>query len=136
MPEMDAPLQDSATIEPDDVIAETPARPPKSTDEAKINPSSQQATLLALRSQADVSDSESEDEISLNKDNENWASLMLQLDNLRIAAGQTKKARKGKTNGIILETPEMRALQEKVKKVEKEYMFSRKDAGSSLIGDD
>lgn len=55
---------------------------------------------------------------------------MLSLDNLRIAAGAgTKGKGKKKGTGVVLETPEMRDLMSKMKVVEKEYMFSRKDAG-------
>jgi ATP-dependent RNA helicase DHX29 len=61
---------------------------------------------------------------------------MLELDNLRIAAGggpggKGKGGKKGKGNGVVLETPDMRRVKEKIGKMGKEYMFSRKDAGAS-----
>lgn len=58
---------------------------------------------------------------------------MLELDNLRISAregGGKSKIKKGKANGVVLETPEMRKIKDKIGKVEKEYRFSRKKAGS------
>ena len=59
---------------------------------------------------------------------------MLELDNLRIAAGAAKsKGKKAKSSGVVLETPQMRRVREKINKVEKEYMFSRKDAGEQMI---
>jgi len=75
----------------------------------------------------DASDSEPEEEINLNKDNEKWAALMIQMDDLRIANG--KKGKKGKSTGVVLESPELRRLKDKITLVENEYMFSRKDAG-------
>jgi hypothetical protein len=74
----------------------------------------------------------SSSEPDLQKYNESWANLMLELDNLRIAAGggQGKsKGKKGKSSGVVLETPEMRKLKDQIGKVEKEYMLSRKEAG-------
>lgn len=74
--------------------------------------------------------SESEDEMNLGKTNNDWAALMLQLDDLRIAAGGAKaKGRKMKGPAVVLETPQMRELQGRISKLEKEYMFSKKDAG-------
>lgn len=74
--------------------------------------------------------SESEDELDLDKTNDDWAALMLQLDNLKLAAGGSKaKGKKPKGPAVVLETPEMRALQGQISKLEKEYMFNRKDAG-------
>lgn len=80
------------------------------------------------------SDSQSDSEPDLNKVNDAWAHLMLELDNLRISAGGASRARgkKSKGNGVILETPDMRRLKEVISKLEKEYMFSRKDGGWSI----
>ncbi len=58
---------------------------------------------------------------------------MLDLDNLRISAGGgggKGKGKKGKGTGVVLEMPEMRKLKDRISKAEKEYMFSRKEAGT------
>jgi ATP-dependent RNA helicase DHX29 len=73
----------------------------------------------------------------MQKANTEWAKLALELDALKTAAGGTKaKGKKGKGNGVVLETPEMRKLKEKMGVLEKDYMFSRKDAGEYRIVDD
>ncbi|OCF41878.1 DEAH box polypeptide 36 [Kwoniella heveanensis CBS 569] len=78
---------------------------------------------------ASSSDEDSDVDLDTNKANESWAKLSLELDTLRQEAGVNKgKGKKGKSNGIILETPQVRRLKEKIVKLEKEYMFSRKDA--------
>ncbi|RXK37048.1 hypothetical protein M231_05636 [Tremella mesenterica] len=75
------------------------------------------------------SDSESDGEPNMNLENETWARLMLELDTLRLGAGDGKmKGKKGKGAGVVLETPEMRRIKEKVGKAEREYMFNRKQA--------
>ena len=70
-------------------------------------------------------DSSDSDHLNLNKHNETWVSLMIQMDELRITTGKKKK---GKPS-VVLETPEIRRLKDKISAVEKEYMFSRKGAG-------
>lgn len=75
------------------------------------------------------SDSGAEDEYHIN---EQWAKLQLELDTLRMASGEGKKGKKGKGNQVVLETPEIRRLKDKVSRVEKEYMFTRKNAGAFL----
>jgi ATP-dependent RNA helicase DHX29 len=50
---------------------------------------------------------------------------------LKVAAGTVKGKKKGKANQVVMETPEMVKIKAKIAKVEKEYMFSRKDAGES-----
>nr|XP_019046467.1 DEAH box polypeptide 36 [Kwoniella bestiolae CBS 10118]OCF25397.1 DEAH box polypeptide 36 [Kwoniella bestiolae CBS 10118] len=76
-----------------------------------------------------ASESESDDDFDSNKVNETWARLSLELDTLKSAAGGAKaKGKKGKGSGVILETPEIRQLKDKIGKTEKDYMFSRKDA--------
>lgn len=82
------------------------------------------------------SESESDDEVDLGseKTNRQWADLMLQLDGLRIAGGAVAKGKgKKKGSGVVMETPEMRKVMDMMKKVEKEYLFSRKDAGASDV---
>lgn len=75
------------------------------------------------------SDSEAEDEYHIN---EQWAKLQLELDTLRMASGESKKGKKGKGNQVVIETPEIRRLKDKINRVEKEYMFTRKDASTSV----
>jgi ATP-dependent RNA helicase DHX29 len=76
---------------------------------------------------SDESDSASEPDLTLNT---TWAELMLELDTLKMAAGQGRgKGKKGKSNPIILESSELRRLKDRIGKIEKEYLFSRKDAG-------
>jgi ATP-dependent RNA helicase DHX29 len=121
--EADAPLVDSMP-ELEEAKADVEPSKPKPVD--------QDSPRGPLFQSLDASDSEPEDELNLNKENEKWASLMMQLDNLRITSG--KKSKKGKSNGVVLETPELRRLKDKLATVEKEYMFSRKDAGKSSPG--
>jgi ATP-dependent RNA helicase DHX29 len=66
----------------------------------------------------------------MDKANQTWAKLMLQLDSLR-SRSINKKGGKKKGNNVVLETPEMRRVKGEMSKVEKEYMFSRKEAGAS-----
>ncbi|KIR55599.1 DEAH box polypeptide 36 [Cryptococcus gattii Ru294] len=75
------------------------------------------------------SDSEADDEYHIN---EQWAKLQLELDTLRMASGEGKKGKKGKGNQVVIETPEIRRLKDKISRVEKEYMFTRKDANAIL----
>lgn len=86
---------------------------------------------IAFQSQDDSSGSE--DEPDLNKVNDQWASLMLHMHKLTSDQGG-KGVRKGKAN-VIMETREIRALKQKIAMVEKEYMFSRKDACESGLRD-
>jgi ATP-dependent RNA helicase DHX29 len=77
------------------------------------------------------SGSDAPSEPDTQKTNSEWAMLALQLDDLKLAAGSGKgKAKKGKSNGVVLETPEMRRLKDRITCLEKEYMFSRKEAGT------
>jgi ATP-dependent RNA helicase DHX29 len=66
----------------------------------------------------------------MDKANQTWAKLMLQLDLLR-SRSDNKKGGKKKGNSVVLETPEMRRVKGEMSKLEKEYMFSRKEAGAS-----
>jgi len=74
------------------------------------------------------SDSDSDGEPNMDKANQTWARLMLELDNLR-AGSDSKKGKKKKGPAVVLETPEIRRIKNEISKVEKEYMFSRKEAG-------
>ena len=128
LPELDEPLQDSIAVEPEPEPISSPSAPTEPAP-APATSSVPTASLFSSLAQEDSSDSEHETDLNSNKENEKWALLMLQLDNLRIAAGQSKRGKKGKSNGVLLETSEIRGLKDKIGRLEKEYMFSRKDAG-------
>lgn len=89
----------------------------------------------SLDASADSSEDEAEDDddedLGAKALNKQWAELSLLLDSLKLVSSEKSKGRK-KGTGVILETPEMRGIMEKMRKVEKEYMFNRKDA-SGLI---
>jgi hypothetical protein len=87
-------------------------------------------TPPALLEIMDACDSDSDlSDADLDRINTTWANYMFELDSLRRTAEHAKpRARKGKA-AVIIETPAMRALQAKAVKAEKDYMFSRKDAG-------
>jgi len=101
--------------------------------QSKLPSSVESASLFQSIESSQSSESESDSDPDLEKVNIDWATLMLELDNLRISAregGGKSKIKKGKANGVVLETPEMRKIKDKIGKVEKEYRFSRKKAGS------
>lgn len=124
-------------IEPDVEPIAQPAQSSRPTRTAlQATDASTEARTTAHKSlfqSQDTSDTESdsgtEDEYHIN---EQWAKLQLELDTLRMASGEGKKGKKGKGNQVILETPEIRRLKDKIGKVEKEYMFTRKNAGAFL----
>lgn len=125
----DEPLVDTEVTEAAKAVTDVPE--PSNQDSSPPEATQSKGPLFQSLETAH-SDSDSDGEIDLNKDNAQWASLMLELDNLRIAAsGGTgkSKGKKGKSSGVILETPEMRRLKERIAKIEKDYMFSRKEAG-------
>ncbi|CAK9781148.1 P-loop containing nucleoside triphosphate hydrolase protein [Cutaneotrichosporon oleaginosum] len=74
------------------------------------------------------SSSESEDELNMNKTNETWAQLMLELEAHKAAAGPGKARGKKSKNLVVMETPETVKIKNKINRLEKEYMFSKKDA--------
>ncbi|WVR06931.1 hypothetical protein IAU60_003967 [Kwoniella sp. DSM 27419] len=129
--EVDALLLD---LPPPESPPSAPAEPSKSDAGAKPSsnptPASGPTSLFqSLDSSSPSDDESSDDDFDGRKVNETWAALALELDTLRQAAGAGKgKGKKGKGSGVILETPEMRRLQEKMGKVEKEYMFGKKEA--------
>jgi len=117
---------------PDSTAEPEPPSKRLSTSAADTAFSSQTETGAASLFQSlgdDSSESGDDGDPRLSKENEKWAQLMLELDTMRAAASGAKKGKKGKSNGVVLETPEMRRLKERIAKVEKEYMFSRKEAG-------
>ncbi|EAL23696.1 hypothetical protein CNBA3430 [Cryptococcus deneoformans B-3501A] len=124
-------------IEPDVEPIAQPAQSSRPTRTAlQATDASTEARTTAHKSlfqSQDTSDTESdsgtEDEYHIN---EQWAKLQLELDTLRMASGEGKKGKKGKGNQVILETPEIRRLKDKIGKVEKEYMFTRKNADAIL----
>lgn len=73
--------------------------------------------------------SESEDELNMNKANESWATLMLELETLKATAGAVKGKGKKSKSQVVMETPKMVKLKNKINKLEKEYMFGKRDAG-------
>ena len=81
---------------------------------------------------ADNSDS-SEPDLELNEINRDWAKLMLELDTLMGVTHLGKKKRKGAKAEVVLDTPESHRLRQRIARLEKEYMFSRKDAGELII---
>ncbi|WWD17179.1 hypothetical protein CI109_101617 [Kwoniella shandongensis] len=141
----------SLVAEPQEVLIDVPApeEPEESTTSTKqpilppatdpsITSSTAPGSLFQSLDSAAPSDSDSDEDFDTNKINETWAKLSLELDSLRLAAGGGAvgkgKGKKGKGNGVILETPEMRSLKDRIGKVEKEYLFSRKDADVILRG--
>ncbi|WVQ72381.1 hypothetical protein IAR50_001933 [Cryptococcus sp. DSM 104548] len=122
----EALLPATESVHEEKPIKETP---PVQTAPIVSGPSSSAPTSLF---QAADSDSDSGSDLdSVYSANEQWAQLQLSLDTLRgPAAG--KKGKKGKGTGVVLETPEMKGLKEKIAAIEKEYMFSRKNADSIL----
>jgi hypothetical protein len=77
------------------------------------------------------SESDSGEELNMDKANQTWAKLMLELNMLR-SGPDNKKGKKKKGPAVVLETPEIRRIKSDMAKAEKEYMFSRKEAGMSL----
>lgn len=132
-PPLDAPLLDVAAEEAPPTISPPPASEPTIIPVQDSTSVEAAVTTSLFQSQGGSEsdpDSDSEAELDINKENQDWAQLMLELDSLRIATGTGKaKGKKGKANAVVMETPEMVKLKNKIAKVEKQYMFSRKDAG-------
>ena len=111
-----------------------PSTPPKpaaiapepSRDQAL--PSERSPLFRETLSDGSSSESDSDEEPNLDKANQTWAKLMLELDTLR-SGPDGKKGKKKKGPAVVLETPEIRRIKNDMAKVEKEYMFSRKEAG-------
>ncbi len=125
---------------PDDPLVEVAPLPAQESMDTQA-PSAQPSLLpkpepsgplfQSLADDESDSSSESDDEPNLNKFNESWATLMMELEALRATAGTMKaKGKKSKGQGVVLETPEMVKLKSKISRLEKEYMFSKKDAGT------
>ncbi|KAK4689978.1 ATP-dependent RNA helicase DHX29, partial [Tremellales sp. Uapishka_1] len=127
----DLALDSPATIDP--TIDDEPTTTISASDTAPVvgiaDMQNATATSLFQPLEISASDSDSDAEPNLNRLNESWASKMLELDTMRHAGSAAKiKGKKGKSNGVVLETPEMRKLKDSMLKIEKEYLFSRKDA--------
>jgi ATP-dependent RNA helicase DHX29 len=114
-----------------------PSPPPKpaakASEPASDQPSPRERSPLFREAASDesASDSDSDDEPNLDKANQTWAKLMLELDAMR-SGPDGKKGKKKKGPAVVLETPEIRRIKNEMAKVEKEYMFSRKEAGKFL----
>ncbi|RSH86900.1 uncharacterized protein EHS24_005178 [Apiotrichum porosum] len=130
--ETDSTLVDVAHVDVVESAAETPApQTPAELDVKPANAAPVGSLFQSLGDESSDSESDSDADPDHNKDNETWANLMLELDTLKVAAGTVKGKKKGKANQVVMETPEMVKIKAKIAKVEKEYMFSRKDAGES-----
>ncbi|OCF60762.1 DEAH box polypeptide 36 [Kwoniella mangroviensis CBS 10435] len=124
-PLLELPTSDDTTPLPE----VTKPKAPQQASQSSTPPSTAPTSLFQSLDDSPASESDSDDDFDSNKINETWAKLSLELDNLKLAAGGNKgKGKKGKGSSVILETPEMRQLKDKIGKVEKEYLFSRKDA--------
>ncbi len=133
---MDDPLVDVAP----DVPSPSPDEPPEKKSLAVTPPSALEgapapegASLFqSLEDGESDSSSESEDELNVNKTNESWATLMLELETLKALAGAAKGKGKKSKSQVVMETPEMVKLKNKINRLEKEYMFGKKDAGECV----
>jgi ATP-dependent RNA helicase DHX29 len=130
--EFDEPIQATAVAE--EARAPSPDAQETSKSEtpsdATATPSGPSSMFQSLDEGSSESESEDDDvDADAQASNKQWAELSLQLDSLRLAGASGKKG-KNKKPTVVLETPEMRAVMEGMRKVEKEYMFNRKDAGA------
>ena len=126
----------SHSLSPDPTVAVTINVDP-SVPDSTVPSSPTQTSLFQSQNSSLPSDSESDpdNDPNLDKVNDVWAHLMLELDTIRIRASATRgksRGKKGRGSGVVLATPEMRNIKEKLSKAEKEYMFSRKTAGMLL----
>ncbi|WRT66497.1 uncharacterized protein IL334_003456 [Kwoniella shivajii] len=128
--ESEEPLLESIKPESPPVLSESsPSSRRLQHADTPESSSTVQTSLFQSLDAAPPSDSDSDDDFDTNKINDTWAKLSLDLDTMKLSAGGAKgKGKKGKGSGVVLETPGMRRLKEKIGKVEKEYLFSRKDA--------
>lgn len=74
-------------------------------------------------------DSESDADLDLGRVNEDWAKLKVELESLKNVSGVSKGRGKKSKNTPSMETPDMHKIRGKMAKLEKDYMFNRKDAG-------
>lgn len=131
----DAPLLDCTpppprTSPPTD---EQPSSLPALTTDAISSETTGPASLFqSLDSDASDSaeSSDSDENLDLNRVNEDWAKLKLELETLRAVSGASKGKGKKNKGSLAMETPEMHKVRGKMTKLEKDYMFSRKDAGA------
>jgi ATP-dependent RNA helicase DHX29 len=131
--------EEECTSQAQEPEAEASDPPLQAPEEEILPPSKQEAEVevpippttakepLFRNGDADSSDTDSDEEPNLNKANETWANLRLGLEKLR--SGPEGEKKKGKKRTVVLETPEMRRLGDQMAKLEKDYLFSRKDAG-------
>lgn len=128
----DEPLIDVAPEVPQPPTAEIASNASPATTTPLPITGTDGSLFQSLASEDSDSSAESEDELNMNKVNETWAALMLELDDLKANAGITKGKGK-KSRAVILETPDMVKLKNKIGRLEKEYMFSKKDAGACTL---
>lgn len=88
-----------------------------------------------FRQLGDESDSASSSDSDVNFDrlNEKWANLRLELETARNggASGEKKAGKKHTAPKLVPESAATRALAEAIAAIEKEYLFDRKQAGTS-----
>lgn len=136
LPDSDEPLVETIALDSPQVSESAgtslvQATGQSSHDHSPPNP----ASYFQSHDSSAPSEPDSDAEPNLNNVNETWATLICELDDMRRSAGVAGgkgKGKKAKGNGVVLETPDMRRLKEKISKVEKEYLFSRKEAGKWL----
>lgn len=123
----DEPLVD---VSPDTPPEEDVIPTPSATTNSLLTLGPSGSLFQSLANDESDASSDSDEEPNMNKVNESWAALMLELEALKAAAGTTKgKGKKSKGQGVILETPSIVKLKSKIARLEKDYMFSKKDAG-------
>lgn len=118
------------SIEPETPRTETPSVDATPSEA----PSAPAGSLFQSLDNSDTeSESESDSEPDINKVNQTWATLMVELDTMKMLAGASKgKAGKKGKGKVVLDTPEMVKLKGKIAKLEKDYMFGKKDAGGFI----
>jgi hypothetical protein len=141
----DDPLIDVATTETEQPletpsVSQTPvsgATSPPAPTRSPSPPAPTGSLFQSLATSDSDTDSESEEEPDITQVNQTWATLSVELDTMRMLAGasqgKVKGGKKGKQNRAVMETPEMVKLKAKISKLEKDYMFSKKDAGKSPV---
>ena len=127
-PPLVAPIVENATVAESPTLSQAAAAP-LSSDTA--TPLSSSQLFRPLDDESSGSDSDAG--VNLNKMNEKWAQYMLKLDSLRYpGVNEKKKGKKNQTIKFALETPEIRQLNEALGKIERDYLFDRREAGESL----
>lgn len=115
-------------------IAESSGPPQAATNAPSSDTKTPEPSVPLFRQLDDESsDSGSDVGVDLNKINEKWAQYMVKLDALRYPGlNEKKKGKKNQNIKFALETPEIRQLNEALGKIERDYLFDRREAGKSL----